>query len=105
MLTNIIGTKDTSPTPSPPPPPTPVKSKKDKEKKKKSNDSSDDDSSPERLKNKALESLKKKKANDLKVAELRNDDDVNLLWVLLDSFLCFLLHLLEAPASSQYEVT
>lgn len=81
MLTNIIGTKDSTPTPSPPPPPTPVKSKKDKDKKKKSNDSSDDDSSPERLKNKALESLKKKKANDLKVAELRNDDDVNVMSV------------------------
>lgn len=76
MLSNIIGT-DTSPTPSPPPPPTPVKSKKDKEKKKKSNAVSDDDSSPERLKSKALESLKKKKGNDLKVAELRTDDDVN----------------------------
>lgn len=76
MLTNIIGTGETSPTPSPPPPPTPVKSKKDK-KKKSSNDTSDDDSSPERLKHKALESLnKKKKGNDLKVAELRNDDNV-----------------------------
>ncbi len=74
MLTNIIGT-GTSPTPSPPPPPTPVKSKKDK--KKKSSNFSDDDSSPERLKSKALESLKKKKGNDLKVAELRADDDVN----------------------------
>lgn len=73
MLTNIIGA-DASPTPSPPPPPTPVKSKKDK--KKKSNSFSDDDSSPERLKSKALESLKRKKGNDLKVAELRNDDDV-----------------------------
>lgn len=79
MLTNIIGTEDASPTPSPPPPPTPSKSKKDKDKKKKSNNSSDDDSSPERLKNKALESLKKKKGNDLKVAELRNDDDVSLM--------------------------
>ncbi|XP_037039241.1 zinc finger matrin-type protein CG9776 isoform X1 [Bradysia coprophila] len=79
VLTNIIGTEDTSPTPSPPPPPTPVKSKKDK--KKKSNDTSDDDSSPERLKNKALESLRKKKGNDLKVAELRNDDDINAMSV------------------------
>lgn len=76
MLTNIIGT-DSSPTPSPPPPPTPAKSKKDKDKKKKSNNYTDDDSSPERLKSKVLESLKKKKGNDLKVAELRNDDDVN----------------------------
>lgn len=75
MLTNIIGT-DSSPTPSPPPPPTPTKPKKEKDKKKKSK-SSDDDSSPERLKSKALESLKKKKLNDGKVAEFRNEDDVN----------------------------
>lgn len=73
MLSNIIGA-DISPTPSPPPPPTPVKSKKDKDKKKRSS-SSDDDSSPERLKSKALESLKRKKMNDLKVAELGIDDD------------------------------
>lgn len=76
MLTNIIGT-ESSPTPSPPPPPTPTKPKKEKDKKKKSNNSDDYDSSPERLKSKILESLKKKKGNDGKVAELRNDDDVN----------------------------
>ncbi|KAG4076466.1 hypothetical protein HA402_005909 [Bradysia odoriphaga] len=66
--------------PKSPPPIQPVKSKKDK--KKKSNDTSDEESSPERLKNKALESLRKKKGeNDKKLAELRNDDDVNAMSV------------------------